>query len=80
MPDAFNANTASRLTRGLLQTGGASGIGRLLAARFAALGCHIAVWDLNGEGAREGVCVSFLSHTILWRFSGTCEAVWAKGG
>ena len=34
-------------------TGGASGIGREIALRFAAEGAHVAVADINGKGAEE---------------------------
>lgn len=36
-----------------LVTGGASGIGREIARRFASEGCHVAVADINGKGAEE---------------------------
>ena len=38
--------------RTVLITGGASGIGRLMAHAFAAKGARVAIWDLNAEGAR----------------------------
>ncbi|MBV8878733.1 MAG: bifunctional rhamnulose-1-phosphate aldolase/short-chain dehydrogenase [Planctomycetaceae bacterium] len=34
-------------------TGGASGLGRAIAERFAAEGCHVVITDLDGEGARR---------------------------
>eukprot|EP00992_Anisonema_acinus_P012256 TRINITY_DN8006_c0_g1_i1.p1 TRINITY_DN8006_c0_g1~~TRINITY_DN8006_c0_g1_i1.p1 ORF type:complete len:299 (-),score=56.45 TRINITY_DN8006_c0_g1_i1:100-996(-) len=34
-------------------TGGGSGIGRLTGQRMAALGCRVAVWDLNAAAAKE---------------------------
>lgn len=34
----------------VLITGGAGGIGRLMAHRFAGLGCHVVLWDLSQEG------------------------------
>lgn len=37
----------------VLITGGGSGIGRLLAIRFAQHGARIVVWDLNLEAAKE---------------------------
>lgn len=39
----------------VLITGAGSGIGRLLAIRFAKHGARIVVWDLNLEAARETV-------------------------
>jgi 2-hydroxycyclohexanecarboxyl-CoA dehydrogenase len=36
-------------------TGGARGIGRATALRFAKDGAAISVWDLNAEGAQETV-------------------------
>lgn len=37
----------------VLITGGGSGIGRLLALRFANLGSRVVLWDINVEGAQE---------------------------
>jgi len=37
----------------VLITGGGSGIGRLLALKFAKEGCRIAIWDVNEKGAQE---------------------------
>jgi rhamnulose-1-phosphate aldolase/alcohol dehydrogenase len=34
-------------------TGGASGMGRAIAERFAAEGCHVVITDIDGEGARR---------------------------
>lgn len=34
-------------------TGGAAGIGRATAARFAKEGCRVAVWDVQDEGSEE---------------------------
>ncbi|HLY10986.1 MAG TPA: bifunctional rhamnulose-1-phosphate aldolase/short-chain dehydrogenase [Planctomycetota bacterium] len=34
-------------------TGGASGMGRAIAERFATEGCHVVITDLDGEGARR---------------------------
>lgn len=36
-----------------LITGGASGMGRAIAERFALEGCHVVITDLDGEGARR---------------------------
>jgi rhamnulose-1-phosphate aldolase/alcohol dehydrogenase len=41
-------------------TGGASGMGRAIAERFAQEGCHVVITDLDGEGARraaEGIAL-----------------------
>jgi NAD(P)-dependent dehydrogenase (short-subunit alcohol dehydrogenase family) len=38
---------------GVVVTGGASGIGRATCLALAEVGRPVAVWDLNGEGARE---------------------------
>lgn len=35
-----------------LVTGGASGIGRLIAIKLAKLGAHVVVWDINENGER----------------------------
>lgn len=35
-----------------LVTGGASGIGRLIAIKFAKLGANIVIWDINKKGER----------------------------
>ncbi|XP_076307322.1 epidermal retinol dehydrogenase 2-like [Tachypleus tridentatus] len=37
----------------VLITGGGGGIGRLLAIRFAKLGCRVVLWDINLEGCEE---------------------------
>ncbi|XP_011864295.1 PREDICTED: estradiol 17-beta-dehydrogenase 11 isoform X2 [Vollenhovia emeryi] len=36
-----------------LITGGASGIGKLIAIKFAKLGAHVVVWDINKNGLAE---------------------------
>ncbi|KAL0102778.1 hypothetical protein PUN28_018223 [Cardiocondyla obscurior] len=36
-----------------LITGGASGIGRLIAIKFAKLGAHVVIWDINKNGLAE---------------------------
>lgn len=40
---------------GVVITGAGSGIGRLMAFRVAGEGGHVAVWDVDGEAARETV-------------------------
>jgi 3-oxoacyl-[acyl-carrier protein] reductase len=40
--------------RSVIVTGGAAGIGRATAERFAVEGCRVAVWDIGGEGI-EGI-------------------------
>ncbi|MGQ3285157.1 SDR family NAD(P)-dependent oxidoreductase [Bosea sp. (in: a-proteobacteria)] len=39
--------------RTAIVTGGAQGIGRAVAQRFAASGAHVAIWDLDGELAAK---------------------------
>jgi NAD(P)-dependent dehydrogenase (short-subunit alcohol dehydrogenase family) len=41
------------VTSGVIVTGGASGIGKACAEYLAEAGRPVAVWDLNGDGARE---------------------------
>ena len=43
----------------VLITGGGSGLGRLLAIRFAKLGSKIVLWDLNQEGLKETAKIIF---------------------
>lgn len=49
----------------VLITGGGSGIGRLLAVRFSALGCRVIIWDVNEKGNEETV-------DIVKKHSGEC--------
>lgn len=35
-----------------LVTGGTSGIGKLIAIKFAKLGAHVVVWDINKKGEK----------------------------
>lgn len=37
----------------VLITGGASGIGRLVALRLKSLGCRVIIWDINDKGLQE---------------------------
>lgn len=39
----------------VLITGGGGGLGRLLAERFAKLGCIIVVWDINKKGNPKSI-------------------------
>jgi NAD(P)-dependent dehydrogenase (short-subunit alcohol dehydrogenase family) len=41
------------ITTGVIVTGGASGIGRACAEALAEVGRPVAVWDRNGDGAKE---------------------------
>lgn len=41
------------VTTGVVVTGGASGIGRACAEALAEVGRPVAVWDMNGDGAKE---------------------------
>jgi NAD(P)-dependent dehydrogenase (short-subunit alcohol dehydrogenase family) len=45
--------TANTITTGVVVTGGASGIGKACAEALAAVGRPVAVWDKNGQGAKE---------------------------
>jgi len=36
-----------------LVTGGASGIGRLIASKLAKLGAHVIIWDINKSGKQN---------------------------
>jgi NAD(P)-dependent dehydrogenase (short-subunit alcohol dehydrogenase family) len=44
---------STQITTGVVVTGGASGIGKACAQALAAVGRPVAVWDRNGEGAKE---------------------------
>jgi NAD(P)-dependent dehydrogenase (short-subunit alcohol dehydrogenase family) len=48
-------------------TGGATGLGRAIAARLAAQGAHVAVLDLDGKGASE-------TATIIGKAGGSAES------
>lgn len=39
----------------VLITGAGSGIGQLMAVKFAQLGCKVVLWDVNDEGMKETV-------------------------
>lgn len=39
--------------KNIIVTGGASGIGKAICGRLGEEGCHVAIFDLNGEGAEE---------------------------
>lgn len=42
-----------QITTGVIVTGGASGIGKACAEALAEVGRPVAIWDLNGQGAKE---------------------------
>jgi NAD(P)-dependent dehydrogenase (short-subunit alcohol dehydrogenase family) len=44
---------SERITTGVIVTGGASGIGKACAEALAEVGRPVAIWDLNGQGAKE---------------------------
>lgn len=48
-----------------LVTGGASGIGRLIAIKLAKLGAHVIIWDINKSGERDQAS-SHLSLIIMF--------------
>lgn len=53
IPKCLRAKDVSNET--VLITGGASGLGRLMALKFAKLGAKVVVWDLNVAGLEETV-------------------------
>lgn len=53
IPKCLRAKDVSNET--VLITGGASGLGRLMALKFAKLGAKVIVWDLNVAGLEETV-------------------------
>ena len=44
---------SEHITTGVIVTGGASGIGKACAEALAEVGRPVAIWDLNGQGAKE---------------------------
>lgn len=44
-----------------LITGGAGGIGRLIAAKLAKLGAHVVIWDINKSGELELILMTWRS-------------------
>jgi NAD(P)-dependent dehydrogenase (short-subunit alcohol dehydrogenase family) len=55
---------ASELTSAVVVTGGASGIGRASAAALAAQGRPVALWDLDGDGARAAATELAEAHGV----------------
>ncbi|XP_064640819.1 epidermal retinol dehydrogenase 2-like [Lineus longissimus] len=51
VPAKFRKKSISGQT--VLVTGAGSGIGRLMAVRFATQGCNLVIWDINKEGLEE---------------------------
>ena len=45
----------------VLVTGAASGIGKLIATHFSALGSTVVLWDVNEKAVKEGA-ISFYFH------------------
>jgi len=60
--------------RTVLVTGAASGIGRLLALRFAAEGASVVLWDVNAQGldavrAEIAAAGGGTSRTYVWNLA-----------
>lgn len=45
----------------ILVTGGAGGIGRLIAMKLSMLGAHVVIWDIN----ESGTCFSYIIFILL---------------